>query len=66
MNITQWNTAGRSIVVQDLFVHGEPVNKLGWFSPTVAPNATARIMITAFDPSTGSEIPTSDINDAGL
>nr|WP_321496506.1 hypothetical protein [uncultured Methanolobus sp.] len=66
VNITQWNTAGRSIVVQDLFVHGEPVNKLGWFSPTVAPNATARIMITAFDPSTGSEIPASDINDAGL
>ena len=66
VNISQWNNAGRSITVQDLFVHGEPVNKMGWFSPTVAPNATARIMITAFDPSTGLEISASDINDAGL
>ncbi len=66
VNISQWNNARRSITVQDLFVHGEPVNKMGWFSPTVAPNATARIMITAFDPSTGSEIPASDIHEAGL
>ncbi|MBP1908120.1 Ig-like domain-containing protein [Methanolobus bombayensis] len=47
-------------------MHGEPVNKNGWFSPTVAPNSTARIMITAFDPSTGSEIPAADIHEAGL
>ncbi|SDF54810.1 hypothetical protein SAMN04488589_0847 [Methanolobus vulcani] len=66
VNISQWNSAGRSITVQDMFVHGEPVNKMGWFSPTVAPNSTARIMITAFDPSTGLEIPASDINDVGL
>ncbi|WP_143072291.1 hypothetical protein [Methanolobus profundi] len=66
VNISGWNTARRSITVQDLFVHGEPVNKMGWFSPTVAPNSTARIMITAFDPSTGAEIPASDIHEAGL
>ncbi|MDW7731181.1 MAG: hypothetical protein SCH66_01990 [Methanolobus sp.] len=66
VNTSTWNTARRSIIVQDLFIHGEPVNKMGWFSPTVAPNSTARIMITAFDPSTGSEIPASDIHEAGL
>ncbi len=65
-NLSGWNTARRSITVQDIFVHGEPVNKMGWFSPTVAPDATARIMITAFDPSTGLEIPAENIHEAGL
>jgi hypothetical protein len=66
VNLSEWNSVRDSIVVQDIFVHGEPVNKMGWFSPTVAPNSTARIMIIAFDPSTGEEIPSSDIHEAGL
>ncbi|WP_340819187.1 hypothetical protein [Methanolobus sp. WCC4] len=61
---SEWTSVWESIIVQDVFIHGEPVNKMGWFSPTVAPDAAARIMIMAFDPSTGSEI--TDINDAGL
>ena len=66
-NLTSdWTKVKTSIVVQDLFVHGEPVNKMGWFSPTVAPDAFARLSIMAFDPSDGSMLDASKINDAGL
>lgn len=66
VNLDQWASVRNSILVQDLFIHGEPVNKMGWFSPKVAPGGTARIMIMAFDPSTGETLAAEDIHEAGL
>lgn len=66
VNLTDWTNARTTISIQDLFVHGEPVNKNGWFSPKVAPGAYARLMIMAFDPSNGEQLSAGQINDAGL
>lgn len=66
VNLTRWTIVKTSISVQDLFVRGEPVNKNGWFNPRIAPGAYARLLIMAFDPSTGEQLSADRINDAGL
>jgi len=66
VNFTDWAKVRTSICVQEIFVHGEPVNKNGWFSPTVAPDAYARLMIMAFNPKTGEMLDADAIHDAGL
>ncbi len=66
VNLTQWTMVKTSISVQDIFVRGEPVNKNGWFNPSIAPGAYARLLIMAFDPSTGEQLTADKINDAGI
>ncbi len=66
VNLTQWTIVKTSISVQDIFVRGEPVNKNGWFNSRIAPGSYARLLIMAFDPSTGEQLSAGDINDAGL
>ena len=66
VNLTQWTMVKTSISVQDIFVRGEPVNKNGWFNPSIAPGAYARLLIMAFDPSTGEQLSADRIHDAGL
>ncbi|MDL5503924.1 MAG: hypothetical protein QSU88_12010, partial [Candidatus Methanoperedens sp.] len=65
VNLSRWTTVKTSISVQDLFVRGEPVNRNGWFNPRIAPGAYARLLIMAFDPSTGEQLTADRINDAG-
>ena len=66
VNLTQWTIVKTSISVQDIFVRGEPVNKNGWFNSRIAPGSYARLLIMAFDPSTGEQLSAGNINDAGL
>lgn len=66
VNLTQWAIVRTSISIQDIFVRGEPVNKNGWFNPRIAPGASARLLIMAFDPSTGEQLSADNIHDAGL
>ncbi len=58
--------ARTSIGVQRIFVHGEPVTSDGMFSPVVSRRENVTLRIMAFDPAQGTELPASNINDAGL
>ena len=65
-NISGWVKASTTISVQDMFVHGEPVNKNGWFNPKVAPGGYVRLNILAFNASTGERLTAENIHEAGL
>jgi hypothetical protein len=65
-NISGWVKASTTISVQDMFVHGEPVNKNGWFNPKVSPGGIVRLNIMAFNPSTGERLIAENISEAGL
>ncbi|VVB86781.1 Uncharacterised protein [uncultured archaeon] len=65
-NISGWVKASTTISVQDMFVHGEPVNKNGWFNPKVSPGGFVRLNIMAFNPSTGERLTSENIHEAGL
>ncbi|MDD5615396.1 MAG: Ig-like domain-containing protein [Candidatus Methanoperedens sp.] len=65
-NISGWVKASTTISVQDMFVHGEPVNKNGWFNPKVSPGGFVRLNILAFNPSTGGRLTAANISEAGL
>jgi hypothetical protein len=58
--------ARTSIGVQRIFVHGEPVTSDGMFSPVVSRHENVTLRIMAFDPKQGTELPASNITDAGL
>ncbi len=58
--------ARTSIGVQKIFVHGEPVTSDGMFSPVVSRRENVTLRIMAFDPKSGTELPASNITDAGL
>ncbi|MDO8726564.1 MAG: Ig-like domain-containing protein [Candidatus Methanoperedens sp.] len=65
-NISGWVKASTTISVQDMFVHGEPVNKNGWFNPKVSPGGFVRLNILAFNPFTGERLNAANISEAGL
>jgi hypothetical protein len=58
--------ARTSISVQNIFLHGEPINANGWFSPFFSPKSNVTLMIMTFDPSSMGELDASKINSAGL
>lgn len=65
-NISGWVKASTTISVQDMFVHGEPVNKNGWFNPKVSPGGFVRLNILAFNATMGERLAAADIHEAGL
>ncbi len=65
-NISGWVKASTTISVQDMFVHGEPVNKNGWFNPKVSPGGFVRLNILAFNATMGERLVAGDIHEAGL